>query len=173
MEGRYIFSGDSDQQAPYTIDLTQSNPISAYMGSASTRTAQYPDSTTFAVAETAQTIFDSSDPSTNVFQTINSLRIAMANNDDTSIQTVVGGLSKVSAYLNQQLAFYGNTQDQIASATSQGQNLQTQIQTQISNLQDTDMTSAITELTQEQTQEQAALQSEALIPRTTLFDYLK
>ena len=172
-EGRYIFSGDSDQQAPYVIDLTQSNPVSAYMGSPATRQAQYPDGTTFAVSETAQTIFDSSDPTTNVFQSIVNLRTALANNDDTAIQTAVSGLAKVGAYLNQQLAFYGTTQDQIASATSQGQDLETQLQTQISGLQDTDMTAAITQLTQEQTQEQAALQSEALIPRTTLFDYLK
>ena len=75
--------------------------------------------------------------------------------------------------MNEQLAVYGNTQDQIASATNQSQDLQTQLRTQISGLQDTDMTSAITTLTQEQTQEQAALESEALIPRTTLFDYLK
>src|SRR6516164_7252926 len=52
-EGRYIFSGDSDQQAPYVIDLTQSNPVSAYMGSPATRQARYPDGTTFAISETA------------------------------------------------------------------------------------------------------------------------
>ena len=172
-EGRYIFSGDSDQQAPYIIDLTQSNPVSAYMGLAATRAAQYPDGTTFPVSETAQTIFDSSNPTTNVFQAIVNLRIALANNNDAAIQTAASGLSKVGDYLNEQLAVYGNTQDQIASATNQSQDLQTQLRSQISGLQDTDMTSAITTLTQAQTQEQAALESEALIPRTTLFDYLK
>lgn len=172
-EGRYIFSGDSDQQAPYIIDLTQSNPVSAYMGLAATRAAQYPDGTTFPVSETAQTIFDSSNPTTNVFQAIVNLRTALANNNDAAIQTAAGGLSKVGDYLNEQLAVYGNTQDQIASATNQSQDLQTQLRSQISGLQDTDMTSAITTLTQAQTQEQAALESEALIPRTTLFDYLK
>src|SRR5579862_4061950 len=38
--GRYIFSGDSDQQIPYTIDLTQANPVSAYQGAPATRVAQ-------------------------------------------------------------------------------------------------------------------------------------
>jgi hypothetical protein len=61
-EGRYIFSGDSDHQAPYIIDLTQSNPVSAYMGSAATRAALKPDGTTFPVSETPQPMFDSSDP---------------------------------------------------------------------------------------------------------------
>jgi len=26
VEGRYVFSGDADQQSPYAIDLTQTNP---------------------------------------------------------------------------------------------------------------------------------------------------
>src|SRR5215471_17241117 len=170
IEGRYVFSGDSDQQAPYIIDLTQTNPVSPYAGSAATRVAQHPDGTTFAVSETGQAIFDSPDPTTNVFSAIVDLRAALANNDRARIQTAVGGLDKVSAYLNAQLAFYGRIQHKIAQATDYGQNLQSELQSQISGLQDTDMTSAILELQQSQTQEQAALQSRALIPRSTLFD---
>ena len=147
--------------------------MSPYAGSAATRVAQHPDGTAFAVCETAQTIFDSPDPTTNVFSAIVGLRTALANNDSAAIQTAVGGLDKVSAYLKTQLAFYGRTQDKIAQATDYGQNLQTELQTQISGLQDTDMTSAILELQQSQTHEQAALQSRALIPRTNLSDFLK
>lgn len=172
VEGRYIFSGDSDQQAPYTVDLTQANPVSAYLGSASTRVAQHPNGTTFPVAETAQTIFDSSDPSTNVFAAINNLRTALSKNDDALIQSEVNGLAKASEYLNQQLAFYGTTQGKISEATDYGSTLATQLQTQIGNLQDADMTGAIQEFTQEQIQQQAALESRAQMPRTTLFDYL-
>src|SRR5690242_10345245 len=36
VDGRYVFSGDSDQQAPYTVDLNQPNPISPYGGSPAT-----------------------------------------------------------------------------------------------------------------------------------------
>ncbi|HLH42537.1 MAG TPA: hypothetical protein VKV74_06100 [Bryobacteraceae bacterium] len=173
VEGRYIFSGDSDQQAPYAINLSSATPVSAYMGSASTRVAQYPDGNTFPVALTAQTIFDSSNPATNVFSAITGLMTALNSNNDTAIQTAVAGLGQVSAYLNTQLAFYGDVQDNISQATNDSQALQTQLQTQISNLQDADVTSSITQLTQDQTQEQAALESEALVPRTTLFDYLR
>lgn len=170
--GRYIFAGDSDQQAPYTVDLTQTPPVSAYQGSAATRVAQHPDGSTFAVSLTAQTIFDSSDPTTNVFSAITNLQTALANNDTAAIQTANAGLSKIGDYLNQQLAFYGNVQDKVAQATDYGSTQQTQLQTQISNLQDADLTSSILTLNQDQTQEQAALQSEARIPRTTLFDFL-
>ena len=173
VEGRYIFSGDSDQQAAYAVNLSSATPVSGYMGAASTRVAQFPDGNTFSVALTAQTIFDSSNPATNLFSTITSLMAALNNNNDTAIQTAVAGSDQVSTYLNTQLAFYGNAPDNIAQATTDNQSLQTQLQTQISDLQDADVTSSITELTQAQTQQQAALESEALIPRTTLFDFLR
>src|ERR1700691_3853557 len=64
--GRYIFSGDSDQQEPYTIDLTQTNPISAYQGSAATRQIQTSNGSQIAVSLNAQTIFDSPNSTQNV-----------------------------------------------------------------------------------------------------------
>jgi flagellar hook-associated protein 3 FlgL len=172
VEGRYIFSGDSDQQTPYTIDLTQANPVSGYLGSAATRVAQHPNGTTFPLALTAQQVFDSADPTTNVFASMNTLRTALANNDSTGILNAMDGMPKVDSYLNDQLAFYGTTQNRITDATSYGQNLQTELQSQISNLQDADLTNAILELTQAQTQQQAALTARAQLPRTTLFNFL-
>jgi len=173
IEGRYIFAGDSDQTQPYTYDVTQPDPVSAYQGSASTREIQNPDGTTFPVALTAQQIFDSTDPTTNVFSAMNSLITAMNANDQTGIETAQSGLSAVASYLNQQLAFYGTTQDTISSATDYANTQQTQLQAQISNLQDADATSTILDMTQAQTEMQAALQSKANIPHTTLFDYLQ
>jgi len=171
--GRYIFSGDSDQQQPYTIDMTQTPPVvSSYLGSATTRMAQHPDGSTFPVALTAQTVFDSSDPTTNVFSSIENLANALNSGDSSAIQTAVSGLSTVGDYLNRQLSFYGTTQDTVQEATSYGQTLQTQLQTQLSNLEDADSAAAIEQLTQAQTQDQAALQSEALLPRTSLFNFL-
>ena len=172
VEGRYIFSGDDDQQAPYSVDLTQSSPISPYQGTATTRQVQSPDGTTFAVAETAQQIFDSSDAQQNVFTSINNLREALLNNDADGITSAVGDVQSADTYLNQQLAFYGNAQDRVSSALNFGQNYETQLQTQLSGIQDANAAQAITEMTQAQTQLQAALQSEAQIPRTSLFDFL-
>jgi len=170
--GRYIFSGDTDQTAPYTFDLTQADPVSEYQGAASTRIAQDAEGGTFPIALTAQQIFDSSDPTTNAFTAINGLVTALNDNDQTEIQTSVNGLAGVAVYLNTQLAFYGTAQDQVASATNFAATQQVEIQTQISTLEDTDMASAITDMTQTQTQEQAALTAEGQIPRTTLFDFL-
>ena len=172
VDGRYIFSGNSDQQIPYIYTAGQVPPVSAYLGAASTRLAQHPNGTTFSVALTAQQIFDSTDPTTNVFSAIENLSTALKNNDSTAIATAFDGLSKVSSYLNSQLAVYGDTQNKVADATSFGNTLQLQLQTQISGLQDADLTQSILNLTQSQTQQAAALQSEAKLPRSTLFDFL-
>jgi flagellar hook-associated protein 3 FlgL len=170
--GRYIFSGDSDQTPPYTIDLTQTNPISAYAGATSTRQIQSSDGSVFPVALTAQDIFDSSNPQNNVFQSINNARVALLNNDQTGIDASISTLQSSDTYLNTQLAFYGDTQDSITAGLTYGGTLTTQLQTQLSGIQDADSTQAITQLLQSSTEQQAALQSEAQIPRTSLFQYL-
>ena len=172
MEGRYIFAGDSDQTAPYSIDLTQSYPISGYQGSTSTRLVQAPDGSTFQVAETAQQIFDSSNAQQNVFVSINNLRQALLNNDTAGVTSAMGDVQSADTYLNQQLAFYGTVQDRVTGSVNFSQNYITQLQSQLSGIQDADEAQAITEMTQAQTQLQAALESRAQIPRTSLFDFL-
>lgn len=172
VQGRYIFAGDTDQTTPYTIDLTQSSPVSAYQGSASTREILSPDGTAFPVALTAQQIFDSSNAQDNVFDSIIDLMQGLQANDDTQISGAMANLESASTYLNQQLAFYGNVQDQVQGALSFGQNYTTQLQTQLAGVQDANEAEDITNMTQAQTQLQAALESEAQLPRTTLFDFL-
>jgi len=170
--GRYIFAGDSDRTSPYSYDPTQTYPVSGYQGSTSTRTIQSPDGSTFSVALTAQQIFDSPDATQNVFESINALQQALANNDASGINAALGNVSTADTYLNQQLAFYGTVQDHVSNATNYCQNYITQLQTQLSGIQDANETESITDLTQAQTQLQAALESRAQIPRNSLFDFL-
>jgi flagellar hook-associated protein 3 FlgL len=173
VEGRYIFSGDSDHQVPYTIDLTQSNPIGAYQGSAATRQIQGSNGSLFSVSLNAQTIFDSPDATQNVFTSINNLRQALLNNSGTAaVSSALADVQSAGAYLNQQLAFYGNVQDQLTGATNDVKNNETNLQSQISGIQDADLAAAITQLTEGQTAQQAALVSRAQLPKTSLFDYL-
>jgi flagellar hook-associated protein 3 FlgL len=172
VEGRYIFSGDSDQQAPYSFDPTQPNPVSAYQGSAATRQIQAADGSQFSVALTAQDIFDSPSAQQNVFTSINNLRQALLSNNTARISAAQADVQSSGAYLNQQLAFYGTVQNNVAGATNYAKNYETQLQAQLSGIQDADEAQAITELTQAQTQQQAALVSRAQLPKTSLFDYL-
>jgi flagellar hook-associated protein 3 FlgL len=172
VEGRYIFSGNSDQQPPYTVDLTQTNPVSAYLGSTATRQIQNWDGARITVGKTAQEIFDSPNSQQNVFVVISNLRTALLNNDQPGITTAATDLQTSGAYLNLQLASYGSLQNQVTAGLDSGKTHETQLQTSLSGIQDADLTQAVTELNQAQLQQQAALQSRARIPRTTLFDFL-
>lgn len=172
VEGRYLFSGDSDQVQPYSVDVTAANPVSAYAGSSSSREVEHPDGSQFSVSLTAQQIFDSADPATNVFSTISNLRNALLNNDQAGIDAAISNLQSASKYLNTQLGYYGTVQSRVNGAIDFGRTLQTQLETQQSTLQDADLTESITELSQAALQQQAALAAEKQLPKTSLFDYL-
>jgi flagellar hook-associated protein 3 FlgL len=172
VEGRYIFSGDADQQSPYAVDLTQTNPVSAYQGSAATRQVQNWDGGRITIGKTAQEIFDTPNQQQNVFGVVASLRTALLNNDQAGITSAATDLQTSGAYLNLQVAFYGNLQNQVDAGLASSKTRETQLQTALSGIEDADLTKSATELNQASLQQQAALQSRARIPRTTLFDYL-
>ena len=171
INGRYLFSGDKDQQAPYTMDVAQ-NLISEYDGGTDTRQVQHPNGTLFGTSLTAQQIFEATDPTQNVFSSLSALRTALANNDQAGINAALPNVGTSLSYLNVQLSFYGDVQNKVTAATDYGDTLKVQLKSQLSTLQDADMTESITELSQLQLAQTAALQVRAKIPNTSLFDYM-
>lgn len=173
VENRFVFSGDSDQTAPYAgVDLSQPNGVGLYQGSASTRTIEHPNGSTFAVALTAPQIFDSGGPSTSVFQALTGLYNALTDGDSSAIAAANGNIASATAYLDSQQASYGDIQNQVTDATTYQSTLNVQFQQQLSTLEDADMASSITDMQQAMVAQQAALQSHAALPTKTLFSYL-
>ena len=62
VNGRYIFSGDLDNQPSYELDTAQPKGVNQLATPTSTRVIQSVDGTSFAVARTAQEIFDPTNP---------------------------------------------------------------------------------------------------------------
>jgi flagellar hook-associated protein 3 FlgL len=175
--GKYVFSGDQDSQASYSLNLANPNGVNRLITTSATRQIQDATGITFADSLTAQDIFDHRNPNDtlapdNVFAAVNSLQVALANNDQPGITNAMTSLQTASGYLQQQLAFYGGVQNQVANATDVAQKFQLQYQTSLNSLKNTDMATAIVQLTQEQTSMQASLQAEAAMPRTSLFSFL-
>jgi flagellar hook-associated protein 3 FlgL len=175
--GSYVFSGDQDTQPAYQLDLTQPNGVDQLITAPATRQIRDATGITFADSLTATDIFDHQNPPgttapDNVFAAVNSLRVALASNNQAGITTAMTSLQTASGYLSQQLAFYGGVQDQVANATDVAQKFQLQYQTSLGNLTKTDMATAAVDLTQEQTSLQAALQAESTMPRTSLFSFI-
>jgi flagellar hook-associated protein 3 FlgL len=188
VEGRYLFSGDSDRTAPYTLDLTRANGVSPYAGSAATREVLHPAGTRFTLSKTAQEIFDDPSPQKNVFAAVNSLRLALVNGPtvppgdpayqaqyDAQTAAIDGALGAVRSsrdHLSGELAFYGTTQNRVNDALDFAKKLELRQQTAVSNLGDADVTAAALELSLASTHQQAALAARARLPTSSLFDYL-
>jgi flagellar hook-associated protein 3 FlgL len=168
VDGRYIFSGDDDSQAPYQLDATQPEGVLQLVSTGATRVIQDASGTSIAVAKTAQEIFDpqNSDgtPATgNTFAAIQSLLTALQNNDTAGVNTAIASLQSASTYLNQQLEFYGEAENQVSTAGTLAQQFNLQETSRLGQLQNADVPTAALELTQAQTQQQAALSVEAKI----------
>jgi len=176
-DGQYLFSGDSSSQPAYQVDLANPNGVDRLITAPATTLIQDSSGVTFAVAKTAQDLFDHRNPDDslapdNVFAAVNSLRVALANNDQAGVAAAATSIQTAQDYLNQQGAFYGAVQNRITNALDVAQKFQLQSQTALSNERDTDVAAAATDLTQEQLSEQAAMQAEASMPRNSLFDVL-
>jgi flagellar hook-associated protein 3 FlgL len=176
-DGKYLFSGDSSSQPAYTVNLANPNGVDQLLAAPATRLIQDSTGQTFAVAKTAQDLFDHRNPDNslaadNVFTAVNNLRIALTNNDQAGTVAAAASIQTSQDYLNQQGVFYGAVQNRITNALDVAQKFQLQSQTALSNERDTDVAAAATELTQEQLSQQAAMQAEAAIPRNSLFDIL-
>ena len=175
---RFIFSGDQDTKPSYQLDPTQPEGVKQLQVDTSTRVILDINGTAIATARTASQIFDPQDspgvPSAgNTFNAINSLVTALNSNDTAGINAAATSLQSASDYLNGQLTFYGEAENQVTNATSLAQKFLTDTQSSLGQVQDANVPAIALSLTQAQTQEQAALSVEAKIQQLpTLFSLL-
>src|SRR6185295_13102331 len=174
--GRYLFSGDSSSQPAYDINLASPTGVTRLLTAPATRLIQDANGVVFAVSQTAQDLFDHRNPddsiaADNVFAAVNSLRLALLNNDQPGTVAASAAVQKAQEYLNQQGTFYGAVQNRVATALDIAQKFQLQWKSALSDARDTDITAAATDLAQERLTQQAALQAQASMPHSSLFDF--
>ncbi|MEN6534360.1 MAG: flagellin [Bryobacteraceae bacterium] len=177
VEDRYVFSGDSDSTAAYVLNLDSDTGVDRQFTSDATREVELPNGSTCTVSKTAQEIFDlrNSDDTVsdeNVFAAVNSLRVALENNDETAIGEALTSLRTAGGYLNQMLAYYGGYQNTIDNAIDNASELQVSLKAQLSTLRDADATAAALELDNGISFEEAALQAKSMTTHDNLFNYL-
>lgn len=177
-QGQYLFGGDQPASAPYELNLSSATGVNQLQSAPATKVVQDFNGNTFSIARTAQEIFDHRDSSnnpdaSNVFASLNNLRLALQNNDQTAIVSALNNLNTAQTYFETQTTFYGETESRIQNALTSATQLQTQTTTSLTQVRDTDVAAAATQLSQDNLSQQAAIQSEASMPRGSLFDYLK
>lgn len=170
--GRYLFSGDADTTAPYSIDFANTPPFSANTTALATRMGLDSMGNTFPIAKTATDIFDNGTAGNSVLQSLEDLRQGLINGDDTAITAANSSLASSATYLGTVQSFYGTAQSTITSALDVAAKSQLSLQTEQSTLTDADMAEAITAEQSAQTQQQAVLAMRAKMPRGSLFDML-
>ncbi len=171
-EGRYLFGGDSDATAPYSINYANTPPFTANTTAQATRMGIDAMGNTFSIAMTATDIFNNADVTQNILQSIENLRQGLLNDNSPAIASAVTQLSTADQHLSSVQAFYGNAQSTITSALNTASTMQLNLQTQQSQLTDADQAQVITTEQTAQTQRQAMLELRAQMPRGSLFDML-
>jgi flagellar hook-associated protein 3 FlgL len=181
VQGKFVFSGDQDQQAQYAYDPTNTT-TGVTQNFVATQTTQSTDvlGSTFSSALTAEQLFDHRNndatrtaASDNVFAALEQLQQGLANNDTTMIGQAVSALKDASAWLNSNLAFYGGVQNRISSSLAVASKYQLQWQQELSDKRDADYAQSITSLESSRTNESAALSARAKFGPQSLFDYLR
>jgi flagellar hook-associated protein 3 FlgL len=175
--GRYIFSGDSDQQAAYVVDSTQTNGVRQLAPPTSTVVITDTNGNTLWQPMTAQQIFDArnTDGTTaagNVFAAVNGLLTALQDNDSAAATASVDSLNTADDYLNQQLGLIGIAEDRVANATTAASQSVTTETADLGTLRDADTAGDAIQLSQLNTQQQAALSARATMSQSNLFDFL-
>ena len=180
--GNYVYGGNNAGTPPVTA--TTLNQL-ASLGSVSAAFANGTKATSVQVADdqTVQVGMLASNIGTNLLQTFqdlakfnngadgnfgSSLTSAQSTFLTTELPTAISGEHSV----NNAAATNGDVYTQLTDASNQQQSLSTLYQGFVSNLQDVDMSTAITQLNQNQTALQAALQVTAQIGNISLLNYL-
>jgi flagellar hook-associated protein 3 FlgL len=178
VNGRYIFSGDNATQAAYEVNVSAPEGVQNLVNTNSTVQVVDSSGSSIPAGEGAQQIFDEQavgggPAAGNVFVAVNSLLTALQTNNSAGVTNALGLLNSADAYLNQQLAFYGATENRVTAATNLAQSTQTQEQGDLSQLRDADIPTLAAQLTSEQTQQQAALSVESgILQMKNIFSYL-
>jgi flagellar hook-associated protein 3 FlgL len=175
--GRAIFGGDQDQSPPYQYDAASPTGVDQLTVDTSSRVIVDTLGQTVYQPLTAQQIFAPVDvngvPTANsTFAALQSLETALQANDQVGVTNALTSLQSASAYVGQQQAYYGASEQRLTSEQNNAADQVTVLQVRIGGIRDTDVAQAATDLTQETTDESAAMGAQAEISQKSLFDYL-
>lgn len=182
VQGRFVFSGDNDQSAQYTLNSADTlTGVTRSFQTAVTGRVTDIFGQTFTAALTANDVFDHRDASDNiasdnVFAALEQLYQGLIDPNTTSgsatLQAAVGNIQAADTWLNNCLAFYGSVQNRLSQSQSLATQYKTMWTTQLGEKRDTDTVAAITDLETSKTQQNAALGAYSQYSGKNLFDYL-
>ena len=168
--GQHLFGGDNPNVAPYSFNWASgTNGVVSNSTGAATALLDDGSGSTISAGMSAAEIFDSG--SNSIFVAVYNLGQALANNDNSGVQSALASMKSAGTYLSQVSASYGNRENWIAQASETASNHLSTLQAALASIRETDLPSAITQMTTDQTALQAAISAHANLSNKTLFDY--
>lgn len=161
---QYLFSGFRVDRPPFQV--TGAGQVGAYQGDNGVVIARVGPASTMQINQTGDSIFQPA--LTALMQLQTDLNSGQPVQGSTLTQIGVGLQTILQAR-----ATAGARANRLDDAKSSQTSLQTSYQSLLSQLEDTDMPSAITEMTKRQTTYQASLAVSAKVMQTSLIDYLR
>jgi flagellar hook-associated protein 3 FlgL len=167
-QGEYLFSGTAVHTTPYALNATAPSGVT-YQGNTGTNTTEILNGQSIQLNVPGNQIFSNS--AGDIFGALNQMITALQSG--TGIDAAVTSVQNAFQELNQQRVFYGNSLNQLSSATSFLNNERVQLSTQENNLVAIDPAKAATNLSEAQVENQAVVAATSKILNTpTLFDYI-
>jgi len=108
----------------------------------------------------------------NMFETVGNLVAFLETNNQTGVSQCLDSLKLAQTQITTALASVGGRENRLSTTKTILTNLTDSVTTQLSSVEDVDLTSLLTKLTQQETAYEAVLNSSSKIMQMSLMDYL-
>jgi flagellar hook-associated protein 3 FlgL len=178
--GNYLYGGDNNSQPPLSIS-DMSGLASPATAAGAFQNGTVPSSVMVADGQTVQTGVLASDAGTQLMATLKSLvdlnnstplSTSLTAAQQTALSTAVGSATDAATAINNVAAQNGNNYSELQDASANQSTMSNLYSTFVSNIQNVDMSTAITQLNQNQVALQAAVQVTAQLNQISLLNYL-
>ena len=178
--GNYLYGGDKNTQPPLAANAI-SDLTTLPSGAAAFQNGTIPSSVMVADGQTVQTGVLASDAGTQLMQTLKdiadlnasgTLGTTLTTAQATALTTEIGTATNAATAVNNVAAANGNNYSQLQDASANQSTMSTLYNSFVSNIEDVDMSTAISQLNQNQVALQAAVQVTSQLGQISLLNYL-
>ena len=176
-EGRYVFSGDRDDEVLYTTAWAAANGVSELHSANNTRLIEDVHGARFSVQMSAHEIFDARNEDGtfadhNVFKAVYDLARALEDDDRDLVVQSMDKLQTSLDHLGRVTTFYGHVQNRVDHAITLTERSVIARKRELSEAQDTDIAESLVQMKLAEVHQQAALGAQSQVTRKSLFDFL-
>jgi flagellar hook-associated protein 3 FlgL len=164
-DNRYVFSG-------YKTDTEAFDSTGVFQGDGSRYGVQTGPNTTVEVGVNGGEAFSGTGGGVDIFQIISAFEAALTGNDASGIQAAIDDLDEAFNQISNAVADIGGKVTRLSAMKDSLANSRLQLKTNISGLEDADLTSVISELKLGQIALEAAMTSAGKVFSVNIFDYL-